>query len=152
MKRFWSKVDKTTPRGCWEWRGAVDACSYGRFSYYGINTCAHRVAWELTNGMIANGKHIRHSCDNPSCVNPHHLQIGTHQDNMDDKVQRNRQARGRKSNQSHLAEEDIKSMRKEWESQQLNHQELKQKYNVSSCTVSNVVNYKTWKHIKPKRS
>lgn len=91
--RFWSKVRVT--RGCWLWTASTDGRGYGQFMSdwgpgWSKNTKAYRVAWELTHGPIPEGMHVLHKCDNPPCVRPDHLFLGTHQDNMADAVRKGR--------------------------------------------------------------
>ena len=102
--RFWSKVDvKFSSQECWEWRGAQKLHGYGSFRLPSTpdnkRQCvpAHRVAYSLINGGIPDGLIIRHTCDNPKCVNPHHLLTGTHKDNAADKVERGRAYTGKQS-------------------------------------------------------
>lgn len=91
MERFWSKVEKSD--GCWEWQGFKNAHGYGRFYFRGAASRAHRVAWILTHGAIPAGQHVLHSCDNPGCVRPEHLHLGTHAENMGEMFARNRRRR-----------------------------------------------------------
>ena len=75
---------------CWEWTAGKDVNGYGRIWYNGENQTAHTVAYSVFVGPIPNGMHLRHSCDNPCCINPAHLELGTHADNMKDKSVRRR--------------------------------------------------------------
>lgn len=82
---FWDKVSKLS--SCWEWTAAKDSRGYGCFGatkYFGISK-AHRFSYFLHNGDIPKGMHVLHKCDNPSCVNPDHLFLGTNKDNMKDR-------------------------------------------------------------------
>lgn len=81
-ERFWSKVDRTGD--CWTWTGTRKEGGYGQFHYGGKTTKAHRVAWILTSGAIPDGMCVLHHCDNPPCVRPEHLFLGTLSDNMQD--------------------------------------------------------------------
>lgn len=91
-QRFWGKVLKTD--GCWLWMAGKDQDGYGKFSVGPRSIArpklAHRIAWELTNGEVSESIFVLHRCDNPSCVRPDHLFLGTHQDNMDDMVAKGR--------------------------------------------------------------
>lgn len=94
-ERFWRKVVKLE-EGCWEWQAARDQDGYGSVWYKGAQWRAPRVAWLLANPgrQIPHGQVVRHKCDNPPCVNPSHLELGTPRDNDDDRVRRGRSAFG----------------------------------------------------------
>lgn len=87
--RFWSKVSKT--QSCWVWTASKNADGYGSFAISRVTHRAHRVAWILTNGEIPDGLQVLHRCDNPSCVNPDHLFLGTVRDNSRDMITKGRQ-------------------------------------------------------------
>lgn len=94
-QRFWSRVEKG--QECWEWTGARFHFGHGSISQNGRNTAAHRVSWELHNGPIPEGMHVLHTCDNPPCVNPAHLYLGTNADNIADRDRQRRQSNARKT-------------------------------------------------------
>lgn len=80
-----------TERGCWEYNGPRFPKGYGQVKALGSNPkLAHRIVFEDAYGKIADGLLIRHDCDNPPCINPQHLQAGTHKDNAQDREKRNR--------------------------------------------------------------
>ena len=88
-KLLFKKVSVTSS-GCWEWQDSVDSSGYGRTRYSGKLMSAHRAAYIHKFGGIPDNMHVLHRCDNPPCINPDHLFIGTHQDNMDDMATKGR--------------------------------------------------------------
>lgn len=81
-QRFWSKVNKDAPNGCWEWTGYITPQGYGLFWDGKKPNTTHRVSQELTNGPIPEGMFLDHRCSNRKCVNPEHLRVVTHAQNM----------------------------------------------------------------------
>lgn len=88
VTRFWRRVDKSGD--CWLWTGGIAANGYGKLSREYKKLYAHRVAHELINGPIPDWMHVCHRCDNPKCVNPTHLFLGTRSDNMQDCLKKGR--------------------------------------------------------------
>jgi hypothetical protein len=95
MDRFWTKVDKTGD--CWMWTACRDRQGYGQIDAQR----AHRVAYADRHGPIPAGMYVLHSCDNPPCVNPAHLRLGTHEENMREMVERARHSYLRRTHCPH---------------------------------------------------
>lgn len=93
LARFCSRVDVKGRAECWTWTGATKRSGYGQFSAGHRTMNASRWSWVFANGEVPDGMHVLHRCDEPACVNPNHLFLGTHLDNMRDKVAKGRQAR-----------------------------------------------------------
>ena len=149
-ERFWSKVLITADDDkCWLWTAAFHTRDYGWFRYKGKSTRANRVAWILPNYVIPDGMEICHSCDNTSCVNPKHLFLGTHEENMKDMMSkgRHRAFRGEAVGISKLKEPQVIEMRRKYAAGGITQRELGIKFEVSLDTVHAIINRKTWKHI-----
>ena len=107
--RFWAKVNKTDT--CWLWTGPLTN-GYGYINYQGRFTKAARIVWMLTYGPIPPKTVVRHFvCDNPPCVRPDHLRLGSHHDNMADRQAKGRQPRGATHGHSKLTDDDIRTIR-----------------------------------------
>jgi hypothetical protein len=147
QERFWSKVLKSEDENaCWEWQ-AYCRRGYGQFRLNGKIVSAHRFAYEdYNNKNIGERMCILHSCDNTKCCNPAHLREGSHQENITDMVNKNRQAHnhGEKSGMSKLTELQVVEIR---EKAHLKTHQLALEYGVSSSTIGQIINRKIWKHI-----
>jgi hypothetical protein len=97
-ERFWEKVNKKSPEECWEWTAVKNLQGYGNI-HIGSKTdgsyrtlVAHRVSWEMHYGPIPDGLCVLHRCDNPACVNPNHLSLGTQLENIQDMLNKGRES------------------------------------------------------------
>lgn len=141
--RFWKKVNKAD--GCWEWTGHTSPHGYGMIAVAGGKRSAHRVAYELHRGTIPIGLSVRHTCDNPLCVNPAHLVLGTAQDNVDDRVTRGRSRNlaGEAHALSKLSDSAVRVIR----ASPLTLGELAAIFGVAKSAICKVRKFQTWKHV-----
>ena len=141
-ERFWAKVDKDPrPTGCWEWTAST-VNGYGKVGGSAGQSRAHRTSWKMANGPIPEGALVLHRCDNRRCVNPDHLFLGTHADNMADASRKGRIARGT-AVRSKLRERDVLSIRARW-SQGETQVALAAEFGVNQGTISNTVTGRSW--------
>lgn len=154
-ERFWEKVNKQGPVGpyvdtpCWCWTAATNSRGYGLIGVKASRPgAAHRVCWELTHGPIPKGLHVLHRCHNRQCVNPSHLYLGTHAQNMRDRslADRVNAPQGSAHPHSRLTEKqalEILSLRQ----QGATYRELADKCGVSRRTVSGIIDGRSWCHL-----
>lgn len=90
LKTRFLKKYVTSPTGCWEYTGGIDRCGYGKFAVGKRRLGAHKVSYVLHRGSIDPGLVVMHTCDNPTCINPDHLQLGTVRDNVHDCIAKGR--------------------------------------------------------------
>lgn len=145
--RFWKHVQKLREtNGCWIWVGP-ESHGYGEITIDRKVIRASRYSWELYTGRpIPDGLFVCHTCDNTHCVNPHHLFLGTHKDNQEDKMQKGRQARGETHRAAVLTEEKVKLIR-ELRNSGMTLRQLSQQFGVCFQTISDITLYKSWKHV-----
>lgn len=163
IERFWSKVRKTAE--CWYWVGFRDRQGYGRFYEPKNATSAHRASWHIHYGEIPRDLCVLHKCDNPSCVRPDHLYVGTNADNVRDRTERkrhwaNRNPRefqrhakavgglaskrpGEKNPRAKLTADDIRSIRASKEAKYI----LIEKYGISRSNLWLIQTGQRWKSV-----
>jgi len=150
-ERFWSNVEVKDSASCWEWKKRKDNNGYGRTNlfYYDSyrKTGAHQIALILSGKHIPDGKLVRHLCNNPSCCNPKHLDIGTAKDNALDCVKSGRTMIGSKNPSSKLTEQDVKEIKEQLAIGKKLGAILGKKYGVSKTIISDIKNNKIWRHI-----
>lgn len=115
VERFWEKVERCG-YGCWVWHGSCDTNGYGQLNVRSNGARAriirvHRYSWEINRGPIPDGLHVLHRCDNPPCVNPDHLFLGTARANADDRVAKGRSARGTSHGNAKLTPAEVRAAR-----------------------------------------
>jgi hypothetical protein len=168
-ERFWAQVDKNGPvpahrpelGPCWVWTGSRNELGYGRI---GVKRergdapawrleSAHRVSWELEHGEHPGGRLVRHECDNPPCVRPSHLVLGSDRDNALDMVERGRNfvAAGERNRRAKLTEAAIPVIRQRWDTRTTTKRELERElaaeYGVSPSLIRQVGDRKVWRHV-----
>lgn len=147
---FWQRV--TFGPTCWEWQGHIDVGGYGRspWTSEGVrkSTPAHRIAWELCVGApIPEGLWVLHKCDNPPCVRPDHLFLGTHLDNVRDMHAKDRGQVGERHHRALLKEDDIRAIRRKYPKRGVTARKLATEYGVSITNVYKIVTRKSWAHV-----
>lgn len=151
--RFWSKVgiDLDLDK-CWDWRGSFRR-KYGRFNVTvskgkDKDFSSHRIAYYISNGIDPADKIVMHKCDNPKCVNPNHLSLGTNKDNTNDMMNKGRGKKQFKNGENHkgskLTKEDVLFIRENLDTP---NNILAYKYKVDASLISRIKNNKLWKHI-----
>lgn len=144
LDRFYPKVMRRN--GCLEWIAGRSHGGYGRFQLNGVNRYAHRVIWELEIGPIPEGIQVLHWCDNPPCVWIPHLFLGTHQDNIDDKMRKGRYRRivGEQQSNAKLTWEKVDSIRRRWSQGNVTQMEMAAEYGVNNSIICEIVHNKRW--------
>lgn len=144
IDRFMKKIIK---KDCWEWTACTTPQGYGQFVFNGKMQGAHRVSWQIHRGSIPYGMLVCHKCDNPRCVNPDHLFLGTHKDNSVDMSSKGRGLlkRGEKHPSAKLKEEDVKEIFNL--SGQLSQREIAKKFNVSQGLIQIILKHQAWENI-----
>jgi hypothetical protein len=141
--RFCERVLFADADECWTWQGARHGKGYGHFKMGKLIAKAHRTAYELFWGPIPDGMQVLHTCDNPPCVNPKHLFLGTNNDNLQDRQRKGRQAKGERHGWAILTEKDVIAIR----SAKGRSVELAKKYGVAPETIASVRKWRSWKYL-----
>jgi hypothetical protein len=153
LDRFWDRIDVRDENSCWEWLAGKNRGGYGAIRPKSkCQMFAHRLMWELANAEeIPPGLHVMHSCDNPSCVNPKHLSLGTRSDNMSDMVRKGRGSVGEKNGSSKLRTSEVLEIKRLISEGKMFHREIAAIYNVSRTHMSDIKSGRRWKHLNEPR-
>lgn len=132
--------------GCWLWLAACNRRGYGVFGTKDGPKLAHRVAWETWRGAIPIGLQVCHKCDVPTCINPGHLFLGTHDDNMADKMRKGRHgfASGERCHLAKLTNEQVRAIRADKRILR----EIAADYGVRLQLISQIRRGEIWKHVR----
>lgn len=150
LERFWAKVDKAPGYGpwgdCWVWTAYRDEFGYGRLNRRGFSGgMAHRTSYDINVGTIPPGMMVRHRCDNPSCVRPDHLELGTAQQNSDDQTERGRQRapKGAAHHSNKLTDDQARAIFYDPRTQR----EIAAEYGISQSAVMMIKTKRNWRHL-----
>lgn len=145
LARFMVKVSPEPNSGCWLWTGSFGTTGYGQFSLGGRPVKAHRASWELHHGPIPAGAFVLHRCDNPACVNPQHLEVGSHVKNMADMRARGRARGGRPEGNPKIDAAQALAIRRA-RADGATLADLAAQYGLrSKSSIANIVNGATWR-------
>lgn len=149
IARFWSKARKGEADGCWPWTSNLFTGGYGAFAPGdGSRGYAHRFAYEISIGEIPAKTCVCHRCDNPGCVNPAHLFLGSHAENMADKARKGRAPRGTQHWSAVLDDQKVLDIRQKYSTGQFSQEGLGALFGVSKTTINKVVNALNWTHLQ----
>jgi len=150
VARFFDKVNIT--KHCWLWIASFTTVGYGQFSFRYKMVGAHRFSYELFIGQIPEGMHVLHKkdCGNRSCVNPNHLYMGTHADNMRDKVMWGNFIFGESHHKAKLTNKDVLEIRRLYNlpsPERPSQRTLGKKFWVGKSQISSIIRHQAWTHL-----
>jgi hypothetical protein len=145
IERIKNNININNKTGCWEWKLRRDKDGYASINLGGNRERCSRISYQIYKGQIPNKMLVCHTCDNPPCVNPDHLFIGTHKDNMDDMVSKGKNKKGTNNGRHKLNNNMIKEIKKLYPIKSM--PTLAKMYNVSVVNISSIIRGKIWKHV-----
>lgn len=151
ISRFLSYVRKTDK--CWIWEGGLFTNGYGQFRVGRKKVKAHRFSWIISGGFIPDGYILLHKCDNPQCVRPDHLFLGTHKDNSLDRDRKNRGAKGPNlakgspgelNGSAKLTQTEVFEIRQLRDNEGFSYNELSSLFDISPSQIANIIKERSW--------
>jgi hypothetical protein len=148
IEKDYSRFDKKVAKGpgCWEWTGCLNDDGYGRFNIDGTIFRSHRLSYERWIGEIQTGMYVMHLCNNPGCVSPFHLEVGTQLDNMRYASVSGRMRTGENNPRAKLTGGDVLEIRSRWAAGE-KQKTLCSDYGVTSATITQITKRNSWKHV-----
>lgn len=142
--RLWSRFHEVD--GCWVWQGATQAPGYGRISWGGVYWYTHRLAWRLVHGPIPEGMFVCHTCDNPPCIRPAHLFLGSPKDNIADASGKGRMHPGESHGMARLTVPQVHAIRARLAD---GHRpvDIAPDFGIHPNTVHNIKHGRAWRHV-----
>lgn len=139
---------KISDKSCWEWQKSKSKQGYGQCGFLGKVHLAHRISWKVFNGDLYPNILVLHKCDNPSCVNPEHLFLGTDKDNVMDSILKNRFHRA-KGEQHHFSKYSTAQIREArlLKEKGLTYRVISEKTGIALKSLSGIINRKAWKSV-----
>jgi predicted XRE-type DNA-binding protein len=150
--RFWRKVDIKGEDSCWNWLAGADKDGYGFVTFHGITYKSTHIAYMITYGEFENGLFVCHKCDNPSCVNPKHLFLGTGNDNVKDRHSKKRDAIGSQVGTSKLNEEQVSEIMRLYFNKEMMVKDIAEKFGINRSTITKIAKGTGWQHVEKNRS
>lgn len=149
FRKSFDIIQRNYKTPCWEWNKTRESRNYGTLFFNGKKIRASRFSWQIHRGFIPDGLCVLHSCDNPPCVNPDHLFLGTMTDNTADRHAKNRDGHclGESHGMAKLTNEDILKIRSEYQYRVNGGPILGPKFGVDPSLITMIVRHKIWKHI-----
>jgi predicted XRE-type DNA-binding protein len=137
------KLAQDDVTGCWNWTGSIFDNGYGRITIDGKNALAHRVSYTHFFGSIPTGLQVCHKCDNKRCINPDHLYVGTHNDNMRDVANSDVQ-KGENNGQAILTQSQVLEIKTHIRERKIVYRKIAEMYGVSRQAIKDIASKRTW--------
>ncbi len=149
---FEGKFTRRSKNNCWLWEGSRQTNGYGRIGFNKKYYKAHRLSYAFYKGDVPNDLEVCHKCDNPPCINPNHLFLVTHQENIQNMIDKGRSnfvgsPPGEKAGSTKLTDKQVREIRAKYKPKIYNMSTLAKQYKVSKVCIFLILKRKNWKHL-----